>query len=271
MNMPRTVVRRRGIIASAAAAWRYRELLICLVARNLKAKYKRSALGFIWTLLNPLLTVAVLTVVFSYVVRIQLHHYWAFLLSGYFAWNFTQQTIFSATYVLAEHAQLSRSISYPKELLVLAAACSRLVEFFLEISLVLIALCVFHHHRVPVGYVFVPWLILIQLLISLGVMLPLATLAVFYQDVQHGLPILMTTLFYITPIFYPLAMVDGRIRQFYLVNPFAGVMTLYHQTLYYGEIPSLSLCITMSVVGLVLTAIGYSIFNRFKDMYAEIV
>ena len=84
--------------------WSYRDLLRNLVARNLKVKYQRSVLGFLWTLLNPLLTVGVLVMVFTFVVRVQIENYWAFLLSGYFVWNFISQSLNSATFVLAEHA-----------------------------------------------------------------------------------------------------------------------------------------------------------------------
>ena len=79
--------------------WRYRELLRGLIVRNLKVKYQRSVLGFVWTLVNPLMTVAILVVVFSHVVRIALPHYWAFLLSGYFVWNFLLQMLSSGAYV----------------------------------------------------------------------------------------------------------------------------------------------------------------------------
>ena len=117
--------------------WRYRELLRSLVVRNLKVKYQRSVLGFLWTLLNPLLTVAVLSVVFTHVVKIPLRHYVSFLFSSYFVWNFMLQTISSGTFLLAEHAQLARSVAFPKEVPVLAGVISRLVEFAIELSLIL--------------------------------------------------------------------------------------------------------------------------------------
>lgn len=263
--------RRRNPFALIGLMWQWRELLISLIIRNLKSKYKRSVFGFLWTMLGPLSTVGVLTVVFTHVVRMPLENFWAFLLSGYFVWVFFTFAMSAGTYVLLEHAQLSRSIAYPKEVLVIAAALSRLVEFLLEIFLVIVVLAVFHHHRVPAGFLFLPWLLIIQLLISIGIIFPIATLSVFYQDVQHGLPIVLVTLFYITPIFYPFEMVAEPIKPFIMANPFAGVMRLYHQALYYGQLPSLSLCWIMTGVGAALLLIGYIIFLRFEDLYAEIV
>ena len=143
--------------------WRYRELLRGLVVRNLKVKYQRSLLGFVWTLVNPLLTVTILVVVFSHVVRIQVPHYWAFLLSGYFVWNFMLQTLNTGTWIFAEHSRLTRSVAFPSEILVFSAAGSRLIEFLAEIALILLALVLLHHHGVPASYVLLPVLILLQI------------------------------------------------------------------------------------------------------------
>jgi hypothetical protein len=104
-----------------AELWRFRYLLRSLVVRNLKVKYQRSVLGFLWTLLNPVLTIAVLIAVFSYVVRMGMVHYWAFLLSGFFAWNFVAQMLYAGITILAEHATLRRSVAFPTELLIFGA------------------------------------------------------------------------------------------------------------------------------------------------------
>src|SRR5690606_39215226 len=120
--------------------WRYRELLRSLVLRNLKAKYQRSLLGFVWTLLNPLLMIGVLVGVFSYIIRIPIERYWAFLISGYFAWSYFSQMLNTSTYILAEHGKLARSVRFPAEVPVLAATLSRLTEFAIELSLMLVLL-----------------------------------------------------------------------------------------------------------------------------------
>ena len=198
-------------------------------------KYQRSLLGFVWTLVNPLLTVTILVVVFSHVVRIPVPDYWAFLLSGYFVWNFMLQTLNTGTYIFAEHSRLTRSVAFPSEILVFGAAGSRLIEFVAEISLILIALAVFHHHTVPVSFALLPLLIVIQLLIAVGLALPIATLSVFYYDVYHALPIALTTLFYLSPVFYPATMVPAAARDLYFLNPIAGLLTLYHDVALSGS------------------------------------
>jgi ABC-type polysaccharide/polyol phosphate export permease len=251
--------------------WRYRELLRGLIVRNLKVKYQRSLLGFVWTLVNPLLTVSILVVVFSHVVRIQLPHYWAFLLSGYFVWNFMLQTLNTGTWIFAEHSRLTRSVAFPSEILVFSAAGSRLIEFLAEISLILGALIVLHHHGVPDSYVLVPVLIGIQIVLAIGLALPISTLSVFYYDVYHALPIALTSLFYLSPVFYPASMVPASFHMLYFLNPIAGLLTLYHDVVYAGQWPSALLLGGTAVQAIVVYVIGYAIFHRYAAVFAEIV
>jgi len=251
--------------------WRFRELLRELILRNLKIKYQRSLLGFVWTLLNPLLTVAILVLVFSHVVRIPLPDYWAFLLSGYFVWNCILQTLNTGTYIFAEHSQLTRSVAFPSEILVFGAVGSRLIEFMAEIAIIFVLLVAFHHHHVPPSFLLFPVLLVIQVLLVIGLALPIATVSVFYYDVQHALPIALTTLFYLSPVFYPAQMVPEAARPFYFLNPIAGLLTLYHDILYTGRMPSATLLFGTIAAALLVYFIGYAIFNRYASVFPEIV
>lgn len=251
--------------------WRYRTLLASLVARNIKVKYQRSVLGFLWSLLNPLVMVAVLGSVFTYVVRIQVEDYWAFLVSGFFTWNYFSTSLYAAAYTLPEHAHVTRSIAFPKELLVIGAGLSRLAEFAIEIVLVLVVLAVVLHRGVPASFLFLPLLVVLQFALTLGLQLPIATLAVFYKDVEHALPIALTALFYLTPVFYPVSLVPEALRPIYFANPVAQLVTLYHQVLYEGRFPDPGLLLTTSVVAAILLVGGMAVFNRYKRVFAEIV
>ena len=166
--MDATVVRRNMPSPGATSLtelWSFRELLRSLVIRNLKVKYQRSVLGFLWTLVNPLLTAGVLIVVFSIIVRIQLDDYWAFLISGYFVWAFVSQSLGAGTTVFDEHAALRRSIAFPNELLIFAGAIARLVEFSVELGIAIIALAAFHHGGLPASFLLLPVLMVLQLLL----------------------------------------------------------------------------------------------------------
>lgn len=259
---------RRGRIRTV---WRYRELLRGLVVRNLTVKYQRSLLGFVWTLVNPLLTVTILVVVFSHVVRIELPQYWAFLLSGYFVWNFMLQTLSTGTWIFAEHSRLTRSVAFPTELLVFSAAGSRLIEFAAEISLILLAMIALRHHGVPPSFAMIPVLVLIQVALAVGLALPIAMLSVFYHDVYHALPIALASLFYLSPVFYPASMVPEALQSLYFLNPIAGLLTLYHDVVYAGHWPSTQLLGTTALQAAVVYAVGYGIFQRYASVFAEVV
>jgi lipopolysaccharide transport system permease protein len=253
-----------------AELWRFRYLLRSLVVRNLKVKYQRSVLGFLWTLLNPALTIAVLIAVFSYVIRMGMVHYWAFLLSGFFAWNFIAQMLYAGITILSEHATLRRSVPFPTELLIFGAGASRLFEFFVELAIALVLLVVFHFKAVPASFLLLPLLVVLQLLIATGFSMIVATLAVFYRDAEHALPVVFLVLFYLSPVFYPTSLVPESVRAIYLANPIAGLLTLYHAVLYRGEMPPAGLVAWVAVAAVALYTIGYAVFNRGKAASVEI-
>lgn len=269
----RTVSRGHGVrfTARVKEMWEFRHLLRHLVVRDLKVKYQRSSLGFLWTFLNPLVTVAVLIAVFSTVIRIQIDSYWAFLLSGYFVWNTIAQVINGSSYVLQEHARLTRSVAFPKEILLLAATCSRLVEFALELTVIVAVLILGFHQTLPVSLIALPLLIVIQVVLMLGLVFAIATLSTLFTDVLHALPVLVTSLFYLTPVFYPASLVPERFHALYFMNPMAGLLTMYHTVLYDGLFPSPTILLGSIAGALVTIVVGYAIFSRYQDVCNELV
>lgn len=270
-----------GVVRAASASrrrgapllmelWQYRALLRRFVIRDLKVKYQRSLLGLLWTLLNPLLTVAILVTVFTYVIRVQIDHYWAFLISGFFVWNFIQQNLFHAASILREHATLNRSIYFPREILILSASLAKLVEFLLETAIVLVVLFLFYYHTAPASLVLLPLLILIQWLLAIGLMFPLAIISVMFYDVQPAVPIAMMSLFYLSPVFYPVEMIPETAHPYYYLNPIVGVLRLFHVVLYKGGWPSIALLGLASAVAVTTCLIGYMIFHRYKEICVEI-
>jgi ABC-2 type transport system permease protein len=260
---------------SAAAAlselWQFRELLRSLVVRNLKVKYQRSFFGFLWTLINPLLTASVLIVVFSVVVRIDIEDYWAFLISGFFVWNYIAQNVNAGTTLLIEHAALRKSIAFPAELLVFGSSISRLVEFAVELGIVTIVLVIFHHGTVPLSFLAIPMLLLILFMVAVGLTMLIAVVSAFYHDVQHVVPILILTFFYLSPVFYPLSYVPEALQSYFNLNPFASLLTLFHAVLYEGRFPDAGVLVVAGAWASGLLLIGNLVFNRYKSILAEIV
>ncbi len=259
-----------GAYMGLREVWRCRSLFLILVMRDLKIKYQRSPIGFVWTLLNPLCTSLILIGVFTYIIKVPVAHYWAFLLSGYFVWNFMQQVLIQSTNLLREHGNLRRNIAFPSEILIWSASFSRLLEFLLEIGLVMIGLVVFHHEDIPTSLVLFPLLIVIQVFLTVGLMFPLSTLSVFFHDVSYALPVVIFSLFYISPVFYPLEMIPEAVRPYSFLNPFSGILTLYHAVLYDGIWPSIPMLSSVFGSAIVICFLGYAIFKRFNNTCVEI-
>lgn len=251
--------------------WRYREFVWILVIRNIKVKYQQSLLGFLWTLLNPLFTLSILLAVFTRVVRIPIKNYWAFLLSGYFVWNFIHQVLIAGTLVLAEHTTMIRSVAFPTEVPVLAAALSRLFEFLIEFTFVMVLIAALHHKTIPISFALSPVLVVIQLLLVLGFALPIAAIGVLYYDIRYMLPIVLTALFYISPIFYSVDLVPEKARIIYMINPIAHLLEIYHTVFYEGIMPSSIRVVTVTLITVSIDLAGYAIFNRYKPILPEVV
>ncbi len=253
-----------------SGVWRFRMLAATLARHHLILKYRNSLLGFVWTLLSPLGSMAVLVLVFSFVVRIDVERYWAFLLSGYFVWVFFGHVVGAGTNLFREYSPLRRSVAFPNEVVILGAGGARLAEFLAELGLIVIVLAIFHHRGVPASFVVLPALIALQALLVFALTLPLATLALLYHDVEHALPIAMGLLFYASPVFYPASMVPEVARPFYMLNPIAGLLTMYHDVLYSGRFPDPGLALLTTATALVLLALGYTYFNRHRGVLPEI-
>jgi ABC-type polysaccharide/polyol phosphate export permease len=260
-----------GLLDQARTMWRYRELIRVLVVRNIKVKYQRSALGLLWALLNPLLILLILMAVFTHIVRIPIPAYWAFLLSGYFVFHCVSQIMTASALVYLEHATMVRSIAFPVEAPVVAAALSRLFEFVIELGLTLVLIILFWHGGVPLSFLLIPWLLLLLLLLTLGLAMPVATLAVFYYDIRHMLPALLTALFYISPVFYSVEMVPEVLRPIYYINPIAYLLSIFHAVLYDGVLPSFLSLAGATALMLATFLVGYAFFNRSKHLFAEVV
>lgn len=251
--------------------WGYRELLRALVARNLKVRYQRSVIGLAWTLVNPLITVGILVLVFSQVLRIDVPGYWAFLISGYFPWVFALHTLGNSPSVVSGHAYMTRSLAFPAEVLVAATVISRLIEFVVELTLVSLVLAVFWHHALPLSFVALPLAIVLHAGLVIGVALPISAAAVFFTDVEHAVPAALMFLGFLSPVYYPLSFVPDSLRTVFLLNPFASQLSLFHAILYDGRFPLWREWGVAALFSVAAILIGAVLFRWRRAYFAEIV
>lgn len=249
---------------------RYRDLVLSLVARDLKVRYRRSLIGFLWTTLQPLLTMLVLTAVFSAVFRFQVRNYPVYALAGILFWSFFSQSIVSSMNSLRGNASLLLKVPVPKGVFPLASVLSGVIN--LALALVpLLAIVALTGQPMRPALLFLPVSILIAGLFTLGAGLLLSPLAVFFSDVVELVAVVLTMLMYLTPVFYPMAIIPDRYRWMVRFNPIRSVLEVFRDPIYYGKIPPAIHLAAALVIALVALLIGTVVFRRSSGRIAFFV
>jgi len=245
--------------------YRYRDLIHALVIRELKVRYRRSALGFLWTMLQPLLMMLVLHTVFSMLFRFKVNNYPVYALSGILFWNFFSQSITASMNSLKGNAQILKKLPVPLEVFPIATVLSGIINLLFAL-IPMFAILLVTGHRIGPSLLFLPVSILIAAIFTLGAGLLLSPLAVFFSDVVELVGVCLTLLFYMTPCFYPLDIVAHH-RLFFLVrfNPTRSILEVFRDPIYLHKIPPLPHLAVAVVLALVMLAIGAYLFRRMND------
>lgn len=267
------------MIARLRELVRYRDLIRNLVVSEVKTRYKNSVLGFVWSLLNPLAMMLVYSVVFGVLwPNQQVQNYPIFLLCGLLPWNFFSASIVSSINSIVSNGNLVKKVYFPREVLPIATVLAQLVNFLLALVVLFAALIVF-------GTNFSPWLwtlpiiIVIQTCFSLGIVLVLSTLQVFYRDTQLVMEVVMLAWFFLTPVLYRtsqlpetyhIAGIDLPVQRIlYILNPMASLINVYRDLLYNGYRTDIDFFIRTAVTALLALGFGYWFFTRYSDRFGE--
>lgn len=258
--------------------WRYRQLISNLTIRDLKLKYKRSTLGIAWSLLNPLLMMAIYTAVFSVFLRaVNIHNYWALVLVGLLAWLFFANALGSATVSFAHSGNLISKVYFPIEALPIASVLANFVNLLISLAVLIAVLLVV---RTPAGpfpglsLALLPVILAAQLAFTLGLSLMAASFTVYLRDLEHMVALALTGLFYLTPVLYPLdphALPHGAARFIPILslNPMAWFLNSYHSVLFYGTWPDTTTFVLMLAAAAVALVAGYAVFLHFRPHLPE--
>lgn len=244
----------------------YRELIWALAMKELKIRYKRSFLGFLWALLNPALLMIVLTLVFANIMVISMPHYAIFLLSVLLPWTFFSQSLSYATESIVGNGDLIKKVAVAKIVFPIAAVVSNLINLLLSmIPLALIVLAM----RAPFywTWIYLPIPLLALTIFTLGGTFFFATANVYYRDVAHILQILLQAWFYVTPILYTLDLFPARYRWIFKLNPVIYVMNGFRLAVYYGMLPAAQSIIASFVCAFVALLVGFAIFRKHQDEF----
>ena len=245
------------------------------MVRDLKVRYKKSVLGFLWSLLNPLLMMVVFTVVFTILTVPNIDNFPVFVLTGLVAWNFFAASITGAVHTIAGNATLINKVYFPRELLPASLVFSNLVNFLLTL-VVLFGFIVAFEIELTATVLWLPAIVAVELMLALGIALIVSAVNVFYRDVSVLLEVGVTAWFFLTPIFYQLERIPQSIsflgidvwRWVYMLNPMASIVTDYRYVLLYGLPPIKHTAFALAESLLVL-AVGYWLFRTLSPRFSE--
>jgi ABC-type polysaccharide/polyol phosphate export permease len=247
--------------------WRYRDLLRLLVINSIKTRYKRSALGVVWTLLNPLLNTLVLTIAFSALLRFEVANYTVYLLVGLLVWNFFSQTTTHAMNTLVWGGGLLKRIYVPRTIFAVSVLGNGLVNFGLSlIPLTLIMLVM--RHTFSWSLLLLPLALLLLAMFTLGVTLLISTVAVFFVDVVDMYGVILSAWFYLTPVIYPVDIVPEQFAIFVRLNPMYYVVDLFRQIIFVGVVPSPEAWLISASLGVSALLVGWLVFTQKSDEFA---
>jgi ABC-type polysaccharide/polyol phosphate export permease len=240
---------------------RYRELVRNLTLTELKLRYRDSALGFLWTVLNPLFYLLILALVFSKIIRLQIPGYAIFLFAGLASWLMIQQTVIIATGSVVNNQTLIRKIYVPKLVFPVSNVLARFVDHGILVVLLVVFMAVFGA-RFTWALAFLPVVVLIHFLGAFGLSLLLSVAFIRFRDVQNIAAIVFQALFYATPIIYSIDVLPEAYRPLFLWNPFYYYVETLRWPVYHGALPPWNIVGIAAAISVALFLTGWAVFIR---------
>lgn len=245
---------------------KYQPLLNELIARDIKTKYRRSLLGVLWTILNPLLMMVVLSVVFSNLFRFDIEYFPVYLLSGQLIFNFFSESTTNAMSSIIANGPLIRKIYVPKYMFVLSRIFSstiNLLASFTALICVMLVMRVRLHYTVLLSVI--PLILIV--LFSLGAGLILAAITVKFRDVMHLYSVFTTALMYLTPVIYPMSILPSWLEKIVLLNPITNILMMFREFMIYGTFPSILSIVIGMVEVVIILVLGVYVFYKNQDEF----
>jgi ABC-type polysaccharide/polyol phosphate export permease len=255
-----------------ARLFRYRGLIQSLVARELKARYRGSVLGFFWSFINPLLLLTIYTLVFKYVMpgtHTGVEPYAVFMFCGILPWTWFSSSLAESSNILISGGNLIKKVLFPAEILPIVTVLANMVHFFLGLGILAAFLA---YYRLPphMTLLWLPVVVLVQLLLTVAFALILSALTVHFRDIRDILANLLTFWFFATPIIYPWFQAPVIAKRFLNLNPFTHLAVSYQEILFFrGDFGHLKWLLVLGAASVAFFFVGYFVFDRLRDTFAE--
>ena len=247
----------------------YREMIASLIKRELRGKYKASVLGFLWTLMNPLLQMVVYIVVFSFILKSGIENFPIFLFVSLVPWNFFSISVTSGSTCVINQENLIKKIYFPRVILPISYVTSMFINMLLTFVVIFAVLLLTGYGLNLLAICFLPLIMIIEYILALGICMITSALAVYFRDLEYIMGIITMAWMYLTPILYTADMVPESIRTVFNLNPMTPIIEAYQQILYHKQIPTMNTLVEAALIGIVAVIIGYWGFQKMQRKFVE--
>jgi len=250
----------------------YQDLFWQLTLREIKVKYKQSILGYSWVILAPLINLAVLSVVFSFLLKVPTGNvpYPIFLFVALIPWTFMSNAISGATSSVIANSLLVTKVFLPKEIFPLSVVASKMVDLLLT-GLILVIFLIIYKISFYLSLILLPLIFLIHVILIIGISLILSATNVFFRDVEHAVGLMLMVWMYLTPIIYSIEMVPLSFRPLFFLNPMTGIIDSYRQVILYGRFPDWLALSYSAFFSILLTFLAYIYFKNRARYFADVI
>lgn len=247
----------------------YRQMIYSLVKRDLRGRYKGSALGFLWTFINPLLQLMVYTIVFSVIMKTGIEKYYLFLFVALVPWLFFSTCLTGGASCIMAQQDMVKKIYFPREVLPISFVISQFVNMLLTF-LIIFAVIIISGTGINVqALLYLPIIMGVEFILALGIAMLVSALTVYFRDLEYILNIIGMIWMYMTPIIYSVEQVPKKIMSIFNINPMTPIVIAYRNILYDRRIPEISTLGHAFILGIVILILGCFTFNRLKRHFAE--
>ena len=247
----------------------YREMIFSLIRRDLKGRYKGSALGFLWTFINPLMQLGVYTLVFSVIMRNGIRDYYLFLFVALIPWIFFSTSLTGGSSCIWAQQDMVKKIYFPREVLPIAFVTSQFVNMLLSFLVVFAVLLVSGKGLNLIALLCLPVVMLVEYILAISAAMLTSAITVYLRDMEYILGIVTMAWQFLSPVMYSVDQVPEQLLPIYNLNPMTPVITAYREILYYGNVPKLSTLLHAVIFGIIVLIVGVTVFSKLKRHFAE--
>ncbi|MGL5434320.1 MAG: ABC transporter permease [Lachnospiraceae bacterium] len=247
----------------------YKEMMFSLVRRDLKGRYKGSALGFLWTFINPLLQLGVYTMVFSIILPNTIDDYYMHLFVALIPWIFFSTSLSGGSKCIWSQKEMVKKIYFPREVLPISYVTSQFVNMLLSFLVIFAVLIVTGRGLDFAAFLYLPLIMLIEYVLALSVTMIASAVTVYLRDVEYILSIITLAWQFLTPVMYSESVVPEHLMPIFNLNPMTPVIIAYRDILYFKSVPDVLTLVQAVVLGAILLVIGFLTFSKLKKGFAE--